>query len=488
MNAPLPLAAWLGRGGDDRIAMDPGGANAYGCPPHPVAGGLVFASCTASPPSPRAFAAAGDLHRRLGLDHAAGLSPQRYASELERLRSELTLQLGLAGLPGLGIIFGASGTDLHLFAAQLGDDGTAPLRVFMPEAAETGGGIPAALAGRHARPRAAQAGAVTLGSPIGGGRVQAVVALALRGPDGRPRPPDAVDDELERGVLATVGQGWRALVVLADQSKTGLVGPDPSVALALQRRFPGRVELLVDACQGRLRPASLRRHLSQGLLVALTGSKFMGGPAFSGALLVPGPAARRLSRHALPAGLADYSGRADWPPDWPGAAALPPAANPGLLLRWEAALAEWGALRALDETALRAALAPAADAIAARLRTDPALEALEVPARPPDPEAPGADWDRVQTVFPFLARRRGAALPPQEAARLWRDLGASGCRLGQPITCARPDGEPASALRLSLGLPHALEALNPLGQGPAALVTDAMRALDRVVETLNRPS
>lgn len=488
MNTPLPLEAWLGQGGDDRIAVDPGGANTYGCPPHPVNGGLVFASCTASPPSPRAFAAAESLHRRLGLDHAAGLSPQRYANEMERLRADLILGLGLTDLPGLDIIFGASGTDLHLFAAQVCADKTAPWRVFMPEAAETGGGVPAALAGRHAYARAAHAGLVTLGSPVNGAQVHEVVALALRGPDGRPRPPGAVDDELERGVLTTLGQGWGALVVLADQSKTGLVGPDPSVALALQRRFPGRVELLVDACQGRLRPASLRRHLSDGLLTAVTGSKFVGGPAFCGALLVPAAAARRLGRQALPAGFADYSGRADWPGNWLGASSLPPVANPGLLLRWEAALADLGALRALGEAALRAALAPAASAIAERLRSDPALASLEVPGRPSDPEALGSDWDQVQTVFPFLARRRGAVLGPAEAVRLWRDLGADGCRLGQPVNCAGPDGRPAGALRLSLGLPHALEALHPLGRGPAALVADALRALDRVVEALSQPS
>lgn len=100
--------------------------------------------------------------------------------------------------------------------------------------------------------------------------------------------------------------------------------------------------VLADCCQLRCSAEHIKELVQRGFLVSLTGSKFAGGPAFCGALLVPAEIIQRLRPMPLPAGLSAYGAQLDWPPLL--RAMLPlgslPAANIGLALRWQAALAE----------------------------------------------------------------------------------------------------------------------------------------------------
>jgi hypothetical protein len=73
--------------------------------------------------------------------------------------------------------------------------------------------------------------------------------------------------------------------------------------------------------------------------VLFTGSKFYSGPPFSGALFLPEALAGDPG--PLPKGLEAWLSAAELPTDWPQArASLSAANNPGLQLRWAAALAE----------------------------------------------------------------------------------------------------------------------------------------------------
>ncbi len=208
--------------------------------------------------------------------------------------------------------------------------------------------------------------------------------------------------------------------------------------------------VVVDACQLRIAPATVRRYLELGCVVLMTGSKFAGGPPFSGFALVPGTVRNRAL--PLPPGLRRLANRAEWPVDWPGADCLEARGNFGLLLRLEAALIEMERFAALpveriaEATARfshhvmtlvkRLELAEVPGAGGVSCLASETLRTLDLSVRWPD-----CDFDAARLVHGQIARQ----------SRHW--LGRE-IRLGQPVKTHRmPDGRVAGTLRLSLSMP-----------------------------------
>jgi hypothetical protein len=502
-NRPLTtlpgLRELLTAGGDSRIVCGPDGRNRYGCSPLPESAVLAYGSSTASTISPAAFAAASTLRDRL-CQVADEEMTAAYERELDRVRRELAALCGLGDLPGLETILGASGTDLHLFASQLMSEteSGAPLIVRV-EAAETGRGVPDALAGRHFGDCAPLGDLVLPNAEIDGRRSLEIREIKCRQEDGSLRSAAQVDAEVERAVLGAVAAGRRVLLTMVDVSKTGLLAPSPSCVLALRTRFPESVEVLVDACQFRLAPRTLRAYLERDFLVAITGSKFVTGPTFCGALFVPHDAAQRLRHQTLPRGLKSYSARADWPRDWTARTALNPAANHGLLLRWEAALSELRAFRRLAEPAIAAFLATFTHEVTRHIAKTPAFEFVPAPVLDRGPFASTENWDQMPTIFSFLLRRsdssnRPAYLKQDETKKihelLREDAGclagkathaamSSRCEIGQPVPCGIRDGISVSALRLCASSRLIVDALSPNGRGAEAVIAEALAVLDK---------
>ena len=389
-------AELLVEGGDARIALV-SGVNEYGCRPYPDPELAEFGSSTASTISESGFAAADALRARL-VDHFDDAACDR---EYDRIGAEFRSLCGLSDLAGLEIIFSASGTDVHRIASRL----TKPDLVLMVDPSETGRGVPEALSDETPE----------------------TTSVRIRGDDAMPRDSLEIDAEIESLVESCVGKGGKVLLVLTDVSKTGMIAPSPSCALEMKSRFHGSVEILVDACQFRMADATLRAYLAKGFMLALTGSKFLTGPTFSGALLVPQSVSNREMQKVLSSG---YSG---------------PGTSFGLLLRWEAALAELRAFRRIPEIEVENFLARFAGAISRRLEGDPHFEPLPVPRIDRRAVGSSSGWDRIQTIFPFRLKRGGAYLGLEEArvvhALLREDLShvsnAAGlrCSLGQPVSC-----------------------------------------------------
>jgi hypothetical protein len=474
-----PISRMLSGGGDTRIVCDSrSGENKYGCKPEPDPAILAYGSSTASTITPASLAAAERL--RLRVMRAARVEPAAvtYARELERLRGELIGLCGLDASAGVEVIFAASGTDIHLIAAQLAreDETSAPVAV-MIEAIETGSGVPAALGGRHFSDCTALGHTVASGAGIAGSGGVEIAAVAGRAADGAPRAAALIDAEVEALVAAAIGAGKRVLLNLVDVSKTGLIAPSLGCALDLRRRYADALDVLVDGCQFRLAPATLAAYLRQGFWVALTGSKFVGGPAFSGALLLPDAAARRLRGRELPAGLSAYSAAGEWPSSF--AVSQPAVENYGLLLRWEAALAELRAFRVLPEAAIAGFVEAFASAARERLANDPAFTPLAVPALDRAALRGEKSWDGTPTIFPFILCAGGSPLSRMQTARVHALLAKDRCQLGQPVVCGRLNGMAVSALRLCLSARLIVDAVSPKGRGPAAVIAEAQLALTR---------
>ncbi|HEY4030897.1 MAG TPA: hypothetical protein VGM25_11170 [Caulobacteraceae bacterium] len=488
MEAPALLVS----GGDARVTPDPAsGLNRYGCGASPDIAVAAFGSSTCSTISTAAFAAVERLAGRLSAEALGGDESGLYGQELQRIRVKLAGLLGLQDQPGLKTILSPSGTDLHRLALHLVAAGaSAPPLVILPEPHETGGGVVAALGGQIG-PTSALRFAITAPNLEAALLRPQIMTARSRAADGTLRPAHQIDEEIAAIAASAARAGRKVLLVTMDVSKTGLISPSVACAQDLKQRFPELVEVMVDACQLRLAPATLAAYLRQDFLVAITGSKFITGPAFSAALLVPEAAAERIQASRLPRAVAELCLRGDLPEGWRGAPDLEAKANFGLVLRWEAALEEMRRFGALRPAAVARFFGDFAAAIGERLADDEAFEPAAV--RPLERTGLGAapSWDRIQTIFPFYFRRGGRPMSPVETLALQRlmavDLGqwagwaGAGRRiqLGQPAYCGRRGETELSAVRLCMSARLAVEALAPGGCGAKAMIDEALLALDK---------
>jgi len=247
----------------------------------------------------------------------------------------------------------------------------------------------------------------------------------------------------------------------------------------------------------RLSRRRIRAYLGRGYMVLVTGSKFFGGPAFSGALLVPARLARSLGRsEAVPPGLLDYAVESDWPKGWaPLRSQFERRPNLGQWLRWEAALEEIRAYYEVPDEFRALALRELRIGTESLVALSPSLRPLERPARTSlacDEEFCGA------TIFPFTLHRDGRALSATECRIVHRSLGRDlsdvvagsaadrelagrPCLVGQPVRIERCGAQPTVVLRLCLGARLVTEAWSP---DAASARQNLQRALDRIASVV----
>lgn len=383
-------------GGDSRLAPDPAtGLNKYLCAATPDAGVVRLASCTASPISAAGFSTALACHREVSV--AGPRAAEAAARDWQaRIETAILQHFGAEGLADVKLL--PSGTDGVLWTSCMLAREAPGRRVtaILPSASETGTGVPLA-----ASCRCFDAGP-GCGAPAADAEIEAV-HVPLRDAAGEVRGDDALNAAFASAASAARG---RRIVYLTHGSKTGLVAPlEP----------PAGAEIVVDACQMRIAPSVVRDCLRRGWPVVVTGSKVLGGPPFSGAVLSP----RGRFPHAdEPAGL-------------------------GPLLRWAAAL---DGLQALSEAGddLPAALAHRTSEIHRALGTLPGVEIAPGPSRR---MCEAAGWPASIVTFTVRdasdpSRRRTA----DQLRALHRGLAGRGVLVGQPV-----DLGPFGGLRLAVG-------------------------------------
>jgi hypothetical protein len=340
-HSPASVSFLLGTGGDRRIWPDSvTRRNRYGTLATPADDEISFSSTTASNVSGEGFLAAGVALRRL-IDMESP-SPVAYDQWFTDIRDAILRNLGCVDAE---IILAASGTDAELLAlCMFAGLSRRPLTNVLVAPDETGNGVPQAAAGSHYSDLTALGSTVETGAPLEGlpaGRIE-VRTIAIRNETGEPRHQHEIDADIIATTELELRRDRDVLVHVLDTSKTGLPAVSRQAARHMAALAPGRVHIIVDACQFRGSMSRLRQDLADGFVVALTGSKFIAGPPFSGALLIPSALAEAFATRAdIPAGLAEYTAAQDW------SAALRERTtfsfkselNLGLGLRWVAALA-----------------------------------------------------------------------------------------------------------------------------------------------------
>ncbi|MDA9408687.1 hypothetical protein [Bradyrhizobium sp. CCBAU 45384] len=491
-----PLDTLLVSGGDGRLALDPKQCvNAYGCGSSPEPEIWNFASSTASTISQGAYDRAALAREELVHKSLFDEVEIAFDRRCEDMRAELRGHFLLA--PSVDVVFSPSGTDSQLHALFLAHAvlGAPPVTIVVG-ADQTGSGTVHTARGHHFSTVTASGVAVRKDAAISGLAGDTIAVPLLDAASGFAMRPDA-DDAVIRAIEASLAQGRRVLLHIMDSSKLGWRAPSFACLNEIARRWPREVQIVVDACQARLGRRRLRLYLDRGYMVLITGSKFFGGPAFSGALLLPKGLSRALDRiDRIAPDFFDYAGRCDWPMAWTALRSrFERRPNFGQWLRWEAALAEIGTYYAVPGAFRTKAMAELAAGIDSMIALSPSLRAVPQPVGTADAD----DEEFMQrSIFPFTLMRHNRPVSISDTSTVHRalaramndDIGGSAadrqvaaqrCLVGQPVRLQQPDGAPQAALRLCVGARDVTEAWSA---DSAQAQRNVQHVLDRIAHVL----
>jgi hypothetical protein len=444
--------AVMTRGGDARIVLDPAtGLNRYLSAPRPNVV-LAYASSTANDVSPAAYGHAERLLAEIG----PGLGGEEYGARLEGLRGRIRRAYALPA--DAEIVFAPSGTDLEYVAlACVQGRGAGGTHNILLGADEVGSGCIHSAFGRYFANETALDTAVSPGQPVpglGDTHVQ-MIDIPVRDGEGRARASAEIAQAMDEAASAAVAQGRHVLVHAVHGSKTGLILPSFADMDGLRARHGQAITFVVDACQARITSPAIADYLARDAIVFVTGSKFMGGPPFSGFAILPARQMRGLA--PLAAGLATIFRRAEWPDACAGRGALENSANLGLLLRLEASLFELERFQQLSLSQVSRVILAFHQAV-----RDCIIEKTAARRVAPYPlgQKETADTHPVEmrTLSTLDLSGMGGGATFEDAARWHKQLLAHGVRLGQPVKCVkRPDGQWGATLRIGLSMPMVSE-------------------------------
>jgi hypothetical protein len=429
-NRDAVIAALLS-GGDSRTIVDGVSCtNKYLCPPYPADELTCFASCTASPIGHASFERASNLFADIVGARSAQRRAERLAQHETIIEADLLAHFAVAGLAE--IILCPSGTDAMLTAARLlaAERPGQAITAILPCAAETGTGVPYAVACRR------------FDGPDTGAAVADVIVetveIPLRTDRGEPRTEAAINDAFAEAASSATG---RPVVYLTYGTKTGLIAPVLP---------PAGAEIIVDACQARISPQTVAAYIARGWPVVITGSKFFGGPAFSGAVLFPRGRWKLASRPPARANGHAYGAGE-------GGATL------GTVMRWAASVAVIEAFQ-LGAAEMAGLLRDHAASVQSGLASLPGI----IPVGGMLPR--GSAWPDLPSIFTFAVRdpeQPARLLTAAELRPLYLRLAKQGVLLGQPVGLG-----PFGGLRIAIG---ARDLIDARGVADLSRVFDVLR-------------
>jgi hypothetical protein len=467
------LEALLCLGGDERLVLDPvTGVNIYNCSPCPERSTALisFASSTASSISRDAFAHLTKIQDTLN----AYQDPEMIDEQLDAIRQELLNYFGLES-ENADIVFVPSGTDAILqsvFLTRALSPISKTLISIVLAADESASRVAAAASGRHFNSMNPRGEPVTKGSIIADfctpETTNSIRLIELS------RAECREETNLEEIVDSFFNYDGKTHVLLhaMDTSKMGTRTPSMRCLERIEQRHGNdALTILIDACQFRLSPRRMREHIAHGRLVIITGSKFLTGPAFSGAIVVPALFRSQLQRvpvnSHISREMASYTTIFDWPRTWINmrrcliaADYSSPVPNMCQFLRWIAAAFELRRYVAVPTEERVRLIIEIGIVIRIALSSVPDL------IEPLDDETRSCVYDecdeefRHPTIFPFLVRQRGEGtgflnydackLLYHKLCVLTNNFPVS-CLIGQPVALKISQyQEPVAALRLAL--------------------------------------
>ena len=333
----------MSTGGDHRITIDENiGFNIYGCKPYPTYS-VTYSSCTGSNISLPAYSYVMAYWNQLQTELSIDISRSNIILRREFGKVADSICKFYEIDSSTEYIFGPSGTDLEYMALYLTDkiakNGVCNIVLGLHE---VGSGIENAARGRYFSNVTPSSKEVQNGQLLSGFQSERIstVFIPMRDEAGEVYSDIRLFEILQNAIEVALDNGRRPLIHVVHSSKTGLVLPDWHTIHNIKNKYKENIDIIVDACQGRISKNSLKQYFSLDVMLLLTGSKFLSGPPFSGVLILPKSISNRVnSLNELPQGLTSIFGEAEFPSSWLSSPQFDNF-NLGLLLRWNAAIYE----------------------------------------------------------------------------------------------------------------------------------------------------
>ncbi|WP_394700103.1 hypothetical protein [uncultured Parasphingorhabdus sp.] len=436
----------MSSGGDARITMDPAtGLNRYHSSPWPR-DIIAYASSTANDISKAAFAHVQSVLAK----HGQRISdPEFYQERLEHLRHTIRTAYDLPQT--VQVAFAPSGTDLEYIALlSVKGDHKRPVHNILLGSDEVGSGCIHSAHGHYFSGETALSIETVPGMPVDGLGDTSLQEFPVRDEAGVAYNSIEITGQIEPAIRAALERSERPLVHIVHGSKTGLILPHLAEIDALRDKYGSDIAFVVDACQARITSAAIADYLQRDIMVFLTGSKFMGGPPFSGFALM-----REDMLHScgpIPAGLCNIFRRAEFPRAWPGQERLRADSNPGLLLRLEASLFELERFQALPTAEIRRITDQFREATQWLCGQ---IGAEKVHSYPPGEKEEARLHPLEMRTLVTINISDGTSLDFDDATRIHKAMVARDIRLGQPVRCVKwGNGRFGGTLRLGLSMPQ----------------------------------
>jgi hypothetical protein len=378
-----PLEEILTCGGDSRIVIDKqSGFNTYGIPPRPRPEAVQFSSTTASAISDHGFLFDEILRKILLLRLISGDESivDLHRKVTKGIEKEIKQILDVKESD---VVITASGTDAELISTMISASGANGRKVINILIApnETGRGYLNAAEGRYFDHETATGMHVEKSQKAWPDSSIEIKHVEIRDKEGNPRKLEDICSDFINFGKSAIDNGYHVIAHILLSSKTGLNAPSIETVDELVSYSRQHVDVVVDACQVRNSMTFLGKLVSKGWMLQITGSKFLTGPPFSGALVMPTTYRTRISgivqRLAYAHGV---TRRENWSQWWferiPSPKALPPVSF-GPVFRWLPALMEAHLLKLIPRSTRIKMASDFRQALIKRIQRSSYLELIE---------------------------------------------------------------------------------------------------------------
>ena len=489
---------------DTRLVLNPDtGLNRYGCSPKPRKQIYSFSTSTGTSVSKSAFKEIELWHQKLFHACVKDDSNVPIESFIRELEQSILDVLSL-DQDKVEIFLSSSGTDAQLQVSSVVSSLKQGKWISVVVGSEqTGSGTPYSTRECHFDEKTSLDISVNKGQNIEGSDNIEFFGIEFTDKNGCLKSLDQVDQEIQHQVEDLISQGYNILLHVMDQSKYGCTAPSDSILDLLREKYNERLYVIIDACQLRLDSIDLMNYINHGDIVLITGSKFFGGPAFSGATLYPKDFQNNLLKknNTLPVGLVDYMSEFElksWKRLLPKYKSYIPI---GMYLRWYGALFEMKRYYDIPKEERIHALGVFGKGIYDLISNNKNLHLVI--------KAEDKWWNRQtykgdelsgnRTIFPFFVyNSNGKFLSQDQVKKLYellntdisdypglqdsdKELASIYCHIGQPV---KIDQLKTSVLRISIGARNIIET-SEMNQVSQNRLKDELFKVQRILDKID---